>query len=193
MSTLALVEFVTLDGVMQGFANDDPEGGFRYGGWGQWHPDPELAGIGGQGLSGDTAYLFGRRTYQEMIGFWPHQPDNNPMAANLNAARKYLVSRTLTDPTWHNTTVLHGELEPSVRRLKQEGGDGAITVLGSGRLARELLRLGLVDQVTLFVHPLLLGQGQRLFGDLDGPLELELTEHQATSTGNLVLTYRLRR
>ena len=125
-----------------------------------------------------------------MIGFWPHQPDSNPMAANLNAARKYVVSSTLTDPTWANSTVLSGDLADSVRSVK-EAGEGRIAVLGSGRLARELLQLGLVDECQLFVYPLLLGQGRPLFGSLDTPLDLTLTGHRTTRTGILALSYRV--
>ena len=192
MRSLALVEFISLDGVMQGLVSPDTEGGFEHSGWGPAHADPDVEAAGGEGLSDTTAYLFGRRTYEEMIGFWPDQPDTNPMAANLNAARKYVVSSTLSDPTWHNTSVLSGDLDDDVRAVK-EGGDGRLAVLGSGRLARELMRLGLVDECHLFVHPLLLGQGRPLFGPLDGPLELTLTSHRATRTGVLMLTYRVDR
>ncbi len=192
MRSLALVEFVTLDGVMQGLVNPDTEGGFEHSGWGPAHADPDVEAAGGEGLSETIAYLFGRRTYQEMIGFWPHQPDSNPMAANLNAARKYVVSGTLSDLTWHNTTVLSGDLAADVQSVKDDG-DGRLAVLGSGRLAQELLRLGLVDECVLFVHPLLLGQGRPLFGRLDRPLELELYGHRATRTGVLVLNYRVNR
>jgi dihydrofolate reductase len=189
---LALVEFITLDGVMQGFVNPDTEGGFEHSGWGPAHADPDMDAAGGEGLSDTTAYLFGRRTYEEMIGFWPNQPASNPMAANLNAARKYVVSSTLTDPTWHNTSVLAGDLAGDVRAVKDDG-DGRLAVLGSGRLAQELLRLDLVDECVLFVHPLVLGQGRPLFGRLDRPLELELTSHRATRTGVLMVSYRVKR
>ena len=192
MRRLALVEFITLDGVMQGFVNPDTEGGFEHSGWGPAHADPDMEAAGGEGLSDTTAYLFGRRTYEEMIGFWPNQPASNPMAANLNAARKYVVSSTLTDPTWHNTSVLAGDLAGDVRAVKDDG-DGRLAVLGSGRLAQELLRLDLVDECVLFVHPLVLGQGRPLFGRLDRPLELELTSHRATRTGVLMVSYRVKR
>jgi dihydrofolate reductase len=132
--------------------------------------------------------MFGRRTYEEMRAFWPNQPDGNPMAASLNATQKYLVSRTITESNWTPTTVISGEVADAVAALKAEG-DGAIVVLGSGQLARFLLAAGLVDGLTLFVHPLLLGTGMRLFGDLPELQRLHLQSSRTSERGSLVLNY----
>ena len=147
MRKLNLVEFVSVDGVMQALAG--PDGDFPHPGWGNEYPvtveeDPES-----ETFAGTSAYLFGRRTYEEMAAFWPHQPADNLMAASLNAAPKYVVSSTIADPSWDATTVISGDVANSVAALKA-AGEGAIVVLGSGELARFLLAAGLVDGLTLF-------------------------------------------
>ena len=188
MRTLDLVEFVSVDGVMQGLAG--PDGDFPYAGWGQDYPVQVEGEPGSDPFAGTTAYLFGRRTYQEMVAFWPHQPAENPMAASLNATQKYVVSNTLTAVSWEPTAVISGDVGGSVAALKAEG-DGAIVVLGSGQLARSLLAAGLVDKLTLFVHPLLLGTGTRLFGDLPELRRMHLTSSRTSGLGSLVLDYTL--
>ena len=186
MRELRLVEFVSVDGVMQGLAA--PEEGFPQGGWGLEYPVAPPEGA----FAATTAYLFGRRTYEEIAAHWPHEPADNPMAAHLNAAQKYLVSRTTPTPLWEPTTVIADDVAGSVRWLKSEG-EGTITVLGSGQLARFLLANDLVDGLTLFVHPLLLGTGTSLFGALPSPRRLELVSSSASELGSLILDYRLRR
>ncbi len=186
MQKLGLVEFVSVDGVMQGLAG--PEAGFPYGGWGNDYPLVFPDGSATGPTSETTAYLFGRRTYEGMSAFWPSQPDDNPMAAHLNATRKYVVSATLTDTSWDPTTIIRDEVVASVSALKRQG-DGAIVVLGSGQLARTLLAADLVDTVTLFIHPLLLGTGAALFGDLPQQRRLRLESHAVSELGTLVLTY----
>ena len=193
MRTLAVIEFLTVDGVMQGLGSpdEDRDGGFEHGGWGAPYAQAiqESVSAGG-GLAQTTAYLFGRRTYEKMAAFWPSQPDSNPMAAHLNATRKFVATRTLRALDWPNAQVLDGDLDTAVAKLKADG-DGDIAVLGSGVLVHELMRHDLVDELRLFVHPLLLGTWKRLFRDLPAPRELTLTEHSVTSSGSLVLRYRL--
>src|SRR5687767_7885666 len=108
MRTLVVIEFVTLDGVMQGLGSpdEDRDGGFEHGGWSAPYSDEVQGSAAVEGLADTTAYLFGRRTYEKMAAFWPTQPDANPMAAHLNATPKYVASRALTDPTWSNARVL---------------------------------------------------------------------------------------
>ncbi|HET7723923.1 MAG TPA: dihydrofolate reductase family protein [Propionibacteriaceae bacterium] len=186
MRRLGLVEFVSVDGVMQGLAG--PEEGFPYGGWGNDYPVvlPDGGRIGP--TSETTAYLFGSRTYDHMAAFWPHQPDSDPMAAHLNSTQKYVVSTTREDVAWDPTILIRDHVLDRVAALKTIG-DGSIVVLGSGRLARSLLAAGLVDDVTLLVHPLLLGTGRRLFEDLPEMRRLRLESHAASELGTLVLTY----
>ena len=137
MRNLSIVEFITLDGVMQGLGSpdEDRDGGFEHGGWGAAYNDEVQLKSASAGIKGTTSYLFGRRTYEKMAAFWPTRPDQNPMAASLNAAPKYLASRTVTRPDWKNTEVLDGELAPAVRELKATG-EGDIVVLGSGNVVR---------------------------------------------------------
>jgi dihydrofolate reductase len=190
LRALALVEFLTLDGVMQGFGSpdEDREGGFAHGGWGVPYADDVLARKAGEGMGATTAYLLGRKTYEKMAAFWPQQPDTNPMAAHLNATPKYVVTRTLTTLSWADSHVLHGGVAEAVKGLKAEG-DGTIAVLGSGVLAQTLIAQDLIDEFRLFVHPLVLGTGKRLFAQTPGPLRMKLVDCTPTSTGVLLLGY----
>ncbi|MCC6495653.1 MAG: dihydrofolate reductase family protein [Propionibacteriaceae bacterium] len=190
MRALNLVEFISLDGVMQGLAG--PDGDFPHAGWGNDYPVVVEEDPGSATFAGTSAYLFGRRTYAEMAAFWPFQPESNPMAASLNTTAKYVVSSTITTPAWNPTTVISDDPAGSVAALKAEG-EGAIVVLGSGELARFLLAEGLVDNLTLFVHPVLLGTGKRLFGELPGPRRLQLDSSRTSPLGSLVLNYSLTR
>lgn len=192
MSKVVAIEFLSVDGVMQGLGSpdEDREGGFEHGGWGAPFAEAVHATSGSAGLGGTTAYLFGRRTYEKMAAYWPFQPASNPIAAHMNATPKYVASRTLEATTWDNTTLLSGDLHGAVARLK-DSGDGSIAILGSGVLVRELLRADLVDTLRLFVHPLVLGSGRRLFGDLDAPRALALTGSETTPMGSLVVSYEV--
>lgn len=186
------VEFVSVDGAMQGLGSpdEDRDGGFEHGGWGARY----MAGIADSGdrASAETAaYLFGRRTYEKMAAFWPSQPDSNPIAASLNSRPKYVASRTPRELEWAHATVLTGPLAESVAALKDRI-DGRIAILGSGVLVHELMQLRLVDELSLFMHPLLLGTGKRLFRELPQPRDLELAEVSSTSLGSVALRYILR-
>lgn len=192
MRRLVVIEFVTLDGVMQGLGSpdEDRDGGFEHGGWSAPFFDDVQATVAVEGLTSTTAYLFGRKTYEKMIGYWPSQLDENPMAAHLNATPKYVATRTLTDLTWTNAQVLAGDLVPAVGDLKSRG-EGIVAVLGSGVLVQELIANDLVDGYHLFLHPLLLGTGKRLFREMDRPRRLQLLDCTRTSTGVLMLRYDL--
>jgi dihydrofolate reductase len=181
---------------MQGLGSpdEDRDGGFEHGGWGAPYGDEVLQTAAAEGMRTTTAYLYGRRTYDKMRAFWPEQPDNNPMAAHLNAMPKYVASRHLVDDdlTWANSHVVGGDLRVGVRTLKAEG-DGDIAVLGSGALAQDLMAYDLVDAFHLFLHPLLLGGGKRLFNALDHPRRLRLHGVEQTTTGVVILSYETER
>jgi dihydrofolate reductase len=191
MRKLGVVEFLTLDGVMQslGSPDEDRDGGFPYGGWSAPYGDEVAGRAAGKGLGETTGYLFGRRTYEKMAAHWPFEPDTNPIAAHLNATPKYVVSKTLTDVAWSGTQILSGDVAASVRELKQQG-EGSITVLGSGVLVQTLIEHDLIDEYRLFVHPLVLGTGKRLFSQTSRPVRLRLVECEQTTTGVLLLTYQ---
>jgi dihydrofolate reductase len=188
--TLVIVEFVTLDGVMQGLGSpdEDRDGGFEYGGWGAPYMDDVQIAAAVQGLAATTAYLFGRKTFEKMAAFWPYQPDDNPMAAHLNATPKYVATRTLGQPAWNNSHLLPGALKANVAELKADG-DGNVVVLGSGELVQQLIADDLIDEYRLFLHPLVLGTGKRLFRTTDQPKRLRLLDAVPTTTGVLVLSY----
>lgn len=190
MRRLGVVEFLTLDGVMQGFGgpDEDREGGFEHGGWGAPYATEEIGRQAGEGIGATTAYLFGRKTYEHMAAHWPDEPDENPIARHLNSTPKYVVTKTLTRLDWAGSHVLDGDVADSVNDLKHQD-DGWITVLGSGELVQTLIGHRLIDRYRLFVHPLVLGTGKRLFRETRHPLPMRLVDCTPTSTGILMLTY----
>jgi dihydrofolate reductase len=187
---LVVVEFVTLDGVMQGLGgpDEDRDGGFEHGGWGQRYADETQMAASAEQLPSTTAYLFGRKTFEKMAAFWPFQPDENPMAAHLNATPKYVATHGSPLPDWAGSHVLAGDLAEAVAGLKAEG-DGNVVVLGSGELVQQLIAHDLVDEYRLFLHPLVLGTGKRLFRTTEHPLPLRLLRAVPTPTGVVMLTY----
>ena len=191
MRQLAVIEFITLDGVMQGLGSpgEDRDGGFAYGGWGAPYGDAVLGQKAGQGMTTTTAYLFGRKTYEKMAAHWPHECDGNPIAAHLNSTPKYVVTKTLRRLDWTGAHIVDGDLVESVKDLKAQG-DGTIAVLGSGLLAQALIEYELIDEYQLFLHPLVLGTGKRLFRETARPLPMRLTNCTTTSTGVLLLGYQ---
>ena len=193
MGALVMIEFLTVDGVMQGLGSpeEDTDGGFIHGGWGTPYAESIHQVTASSGLERTSAYLFGRRTYEKMATFWPHQPDSNPMAAHLNATPKYVASRTLTEVAWAGSRIIAGDLLETVRDLTSSQ-EGDIAVLGSGVLCRELLAADLVDEIRLFIHPLLLGTGKRLFGELPVPRALALKSVAQTDQGTVALVYGAR-
>jgi dihydrofolate reductase len=180
MSRIVVMNHVTLDGVMQGpgRADEDTRGGFRQGGWGQptdGPPDHALQNAMGERMTaggGLSGWLFGRRTYEDLLSYWNQQPDS-PFGPMLNDTPKYVVSSTLADPLpWPNSTLLRGAIADSVRELK-ERTDGVIGIMGSGELIGALMAADLIDEFLLMIHPLVLGSGRRLFQDeLDASLRL---------------------
>lgn len=185
---------LTLDGIMQGPGrpDEDVRGGFTRGGWALPYRDPVMMQAMGKGMARKADLLFGRRTYEDFFKVWPGRTDN-PFTAVLDNSRKYVASRTLCDPLpWQNSTLLRGEAADTVARLKAEPGPD-LAVLGSGALVRALIAKDLVDTLVLSIHPLLLGRGQRLFGDEDDRSSLRLVESVATTTGVVIATYAFER
>ena len=180
---------ISLDGVIQapGRSDEDTRDGFERGGWAVPYGDDVMMQKMGEGMSGASAMLFGRRTYSDFAGYWPHQTDN-PFTDHLNQVQKYVVSSTLTDPLpWQNSTVLPGD--PAETAAELEGGSGPdLGIVGSARLLRSLLAADLVDGLTLLIHPLVLGQGRRLF-DEGTALNLELVDSLTTAKGVIIASY----
>jgi dihydrofolate reductase len=190
MRKLVVIEFLSLDGVMQapGDPGEDTEGGFRHGGWQRPYFDDVLGAAAAEGMSGTDTYLFGRKTYQIMAAFWPTAPDDDPYAGHLNSTPKYVASTTLQDAEWQNSTLIKGDVAAEVAKLKEQPGKN-IAVLGSGDLVQTLISNDLVDEYSLMVFPIVLGSGKRLFRDADQTRTLRLVDSKTTSTGGLVLTY----
>jgi dihydrofolate reductase len=193
MRKIVVSEFLTLDGVMQGpgAPDEDREGGFEYGGWQmQFNFDEAQQKKVGEGVAATDSYLFGRKTYEIMAAHWPNQPETDFFASVLNPRPKYVVSRTLSEPlSWQNSTLIKGNVVERIRELKAQDG-GNISVLGSGELVQTLLENDLVDEISLFVNPLVLGTGKRLFREGLPAMRLELIDSLSSNEGVLTLTYR---
>jgi dihydrofolate reductase len=176
MRKLKAWQYITLDGVVEA-----PE---------KWvMPDDTMFDVQTAGYDASDARLLGRRTYDIFAASWPQRGSDVANADWMNNTRKYVASTTLDSPGWRNTTVLSGDVGDAVSRLKQEDGE-AITLNGSATLLRSLLTAGLVDELHLFVHPIVLGSGDRLFGTAEDRADLELSECHAYDNGVVSLTYR---
>jgi dihydrofolate reductase len=188
---VTIVEFVTLDGVMQapGRPDEDTRDGFVHGGWGGAYNDHVMAAEMGKRMARSAgALLFGRRTYEDFYKVWPNRKDGNPFTDVLNRTKKYVASRTLTEPLpWVNSALLPGDAIDAVAELKRTGHED-LGILGSGELVKSLMRRNLIDEYLLLIHPLVLGTGRRLFGDAE--VSLELVECVPTTKGVLIATYR---
>jgi dihydrofolate reductase len=187
---------VSVDGVMQGLGGpeEDRRGGFERGGWAMPHFDSETAAFTGEVYQRADAFLFGRRTYEVFAGSWGTgswgaDQGDNPISVALNTRPKYVASTTLTDPPWADTTVLSGDVAAAVSELNASPG-GELQVVGSLSLVRLLLDNDLVDELTLFTYPVVVGQGTRLFPDSGQDLALELVESRATASGVTMQVYR---
>ena len=195
MSRIVVMNQVTLDGVMQGLGESeaDTRDGFTHSGWGSRTVDE----TGGEALSakmgermaaggGLTGWLFGRRTYEELLATWNAR--GGPYGDALNNTPKYVASRTLTEPLrWPNSTLLRGDIVAAVGELKAELG-GVLGIMGSGELIGSLMAAALIDEYLLMIHPLVLGSGRRLFPD-GVELSLRLTDSVPTAGGVLIATY----
>lgn len=193
MAKLTLITFLTLDGVMQapGAPEEDPSGGFEYGGWQAPVIDEDSSRFVGELFDRSAAFLLGRRTYDIFAGYWPGITDPaNPVASRLNRYPKYVVSTTLEKADWENTTVISTDVAEEIARVKERTQGGEVQIYGSGVLARSLMAHGLIDEYNLLVHPVVLGAGKRLFTDGGLPTAFELTGSRMTPNGIAINTYR---
>jgi dihydrofolate reductase len=185
MGRIVASENVSLDGVIQDPAGDE---GFRHGGWvGLIKDSPELNQLALDEALGAEALLLGRRSYEWFAARWPSR--SGELADRLNSLPKYVVSSTLRDPDWNNSTVLTGDASDEVSKLKQ-GLDGEIVVPASFQLLRTLIEHDLVDELRLKVFPIVLGDGERLFGETSDKKPLRLVDTQTVADGIAFLTYR---
>ena len=186
MGKIVVSDNVSLDGVVQDPAGDE---GFRVGGWvGLIKDRPELTKLALDEALGTEALLLGRRSYEWFAARWPSR--RGELADRLNGLPKYVVSSTLEDPDWSNSTVLKGDVLSEVSKLKQ-GLNGDIVVLASSQLVRTLLEHDLVDELRLKVYPVVLGAGERLFGETSDKRPMRLVGIQTVDGDVAFLTYEL--
>ena len=190
MRKLIVSTFASLDGIMQapGGPEEDPTGGFALGGWMVGYGD-ESMDISASGFDGkDRELVLGRRTYQIFEAYWPYQPNDHPIAKTLNAAKKYVASRTLTMLHWNNSTLLHGDVVSAIIALKAQPGPD-LQMIGSGNLIQTLQAASLIDEYNVWTFPVVLGRGKRLFGETAKPSALRLVRSQVSSTGVVMSIY----
>jgi dihydrofolate reductase len=190
---LTTTTWVSVDGVMQGLggAEEDPSGGFERGGWAMPLFQAEAVTALNEIYARADAFLFGRRTYEIFAGSWGTMadPSQDPIGLALNTKPKYVASNSFTDPQWADTTVLSGDLADAVGKLKAQPGR-ELQVHGGTTMIRWLHEQDLIDEINLFVSPVVIGQGRRLFPE-DGPdRALELVQSRATANGVIVQVYR---
>jgi dihydrofolate reductase len=192
MRKVFMNEQISLDGVMQapGGPDEDTTGGFPHGGWAMRYFDESMGKAAAEGMGRAGGLLLGRKTYEIFAAYWPNQGDDVPFAGFLNSVPKYVASRTLREPLeWNNSHVLSGDVVDAVRALKAED-EGDLVVLGSGELASTLIENDLIDEYSIWINPLVLGAGKRLFPEGLPKAEFELVDSTTSTTGVVMLTYR---
>lgn len=191
MRKLVVGTFLTLDGVMQGPGGpqEDRSGGFDNGGWLVPFFDDVMGQVMTDWIRQADGLVLGRKTYEIFAAHWPYVTGDDPIAAKFNSVRKYVASRTLDRVEWNNSTLIKGDAAEAIRTLKSEPG-GELQVHGSGDLIRTLLRHGLIDEFRLWIFPVLLGSGKRLFANGTVPARLRLLETQTSTKGVLLHVYQ---
>lgn len=188
MRKLIVSTFVTLDGVMQapGGPEEDPSSGFNYGGWSVNYWDDTMNQVMTEVMAVPSDLVLGRKTYEIFAAYWPQSKEEG--ADNLNNARKYVASRTLKQVTWQNSTLLKGDAVQAIRQLKEENGPDLL-VQGSSDLLQSLLSHNLVDMFHLWIFPVVIGSGKRLFDKGTLPVGLKLVDSKISTTGVIMTTY----
>ena len=187
MRKIIVVEFVTLDGVLQapGGPQEDTDGNFKYGGWVVPHSDERLGAIMHEQMTRTRALLLGRKTYEIFASYWPTHESDWP---GINSATKYVVSDTRMETLWSNTVFINDNVVEEIRRLKQSDGPD-LQVYGSSQLLQTFFKKDLVDELWLKIFPITLGTGKRLFGEGVIPAAFKLTHSETTPRGVIVASY----
>ena len=189
MRKLIVQTFLTLDGVMQapGGPGEDDSGGFAHGGWSVNYWDEQMGEVMERATRTPFAMVLGRRTYDIMAAHWPHASDDEG-AKTFNDATKYVASRSHPTLEWNNSVLIDGDAAEGIAALKTEDGP-ELQVLGSGDLIQTLLRHDLVDQYRLWVFPVVIGSGKRLFAEGTIPSALKLVDSEVSTTGVMIGSY----
>jgi dihydrofolate reductase len=192
MGILTATTFMTLDGVMQapGGPDEDRDGGFEHGGWSFPYFSEDMGEVIDETFGKAACFLLGRRTYEIFAGSWPNFPDqDDPVASRLNKLPKYVVSTTLEHADWQPTSIIGGDIPAEVATLKDQYV-GEIQVHGSAALAQTLHAHGLIDEYRLFIEPVVLGTGKRLFDPGAAPTALRLVESKPMRKGTVLAIYQ---
>lgn len=193
MRKLIASTFTSLDGVMQapGGPTEDPTGNFTLGGWqfafggaGMDLSDLSAAGFDGK----DRELVLGRKTYEIFEAYWPYQPEDDPIARTLNAAKKHVASRTLKSLQWNNSSLLGGDIVSAITALKVQPGQD-LQIIGSGNLIQTLQAASLIDEYNVWTYPVVLGRGKRLFENGARPCALRLVASKVSTTGVIMSAY----
>jgi len=191
MRKLVVLSFITLDGVMQapGGPEEDPTGGFKHGGWVAGYFDDFLGKVMVEQMSQPFDLLLGRKTYEIFAAHWPYvKTKEDPIAAGINNARKYVASKTMVKLDWTNSELIKGDVAKEVKKLKEQDGP-EIQVHGSGDFIQTLLKHDLVDALWLKIFPIVLGSGKRLFAGGTIPVAFKLLENEVSPNGVIVAKY----
>jgi len=179
MRRLVALELVSVDGIFE-----SPEE------WAFSYSDDEMNEANASGMAASDALLLGRVTYEGLAAFWPKQPGGDPMVDYINGVPKFVVSATLEEPLeWNNSTLIKGNVVDEITALKRQPGKD-ITIIGSAAFVRSLLREGLLDELNLMMHPIVLGRGKRLFEDGGDRKALELVDSKTFDSGVISMIYR---
>lgn len=193
MRKVVVAEFISLDGVIQGPGGpkEDISGGFRYGGWQVPYSDEVVGEAIGELFEQPFELLLGRNTYNIFADYWPQVPSDSPaqgIAELFNSVKKHVATHEPDTLDWHNSHALQGDIADAVRALQKQSG-GYLLTHGSGQMVRQLVAAGLVDEFRLFIYPLLLGKGKRLFDDNAQPSSFTLANSVSTNDGVLITRY----
>ncbi len=188
MGKLVIDMFTTLDGVVQapGGPKEDTEGGFKHGGWQGPFLDEESGKAMAKNFPKFDALLLGRKTYDIFAGYWPKQP-KDAFSEQLNTVTKYVASRKLKNVEWRNSKLIVGDIAQAVPKIKRDHKE--VRVIGSANLVQTLLKHGLVDKFNLWLYPLVLGSGKRLFAEGAIPARMKLVESKSFPGGAVLLVY----
>jgi len=193
MPKIVVNAFLTLDGVMQapGGPDEDREGGFVHGGWQAPYADEVMGRLVTEGFADADGFLLGRKTYEIFANYWPKVTDpNDPIAAALNSRPKYVASRGLERVAWNNSSLIKGDVVAEVRKLRQQPGR-TLQTWGSTELLQTLLKHDLIDEYRLFIFPVVLGAGKRLFGN--GTMQVALKQVESATSAKGATYHRLER
>jgi dihydrofolate reductase len=190
MRKIVASTFLSLDGVMQapGGPDEDPSGGFKFGGWVFPYSDEVTGGYIGKLFDQPFELLLGRTTYDIFAAYWPYAGEDHPIAKPFNSTTKYVATSSREPLSWQNSVALH-DVPADLARLKQQDGP-MLLIQGSSVLIQSLLKHGLIDEITLLIFPIVLGVGKRLFDEDSLPAAFELVDSKVSSTGVVIASYR---